>query len=149
MSLLTGKLFYEALKHDADLMQVTGGRIYSTAIETSPMDEDKTPLPYIILMMNGGSNDQTTKDGFEGMTDQVQIAAEIAADGTDTVLEIADQVREAIRNYFTDVQSGAVETENADLLPNDYVFTWDPVSWDWSKPCHFTTLHWACDTNTY
>lgn len=147
MSVLTGKVFYEALKQNEDVMRETGGRIYSTAIEVPPTDEDTTPLPYIILMANGGNNDQTSKDDFEGATDHVQIAAEIAADGTDAVLDIADMVRAAIHNYFTAVRSGEITSELADLIPEDYVFSWDPVAWDWSKPCHFTTLHWACDTN--
>ena len=147
MSVLTGKVFYEALKQNEDVMRETGGRIYSTAIEVPPMDEDTTPLPYIILMANGGNNDQTSKDDFEGATDHVQIAAEIAADGTDAVLDIANMVRAAIHDYFTAVRSGEITSEFADLIPEDYVFSWDAVAWDWSKPCHFTTLHWACDTN--
>ena len=98
MSVLTGKVFYEALKQNEDVMRETGGRIYSTAIEVPPMDEDTTPLPYIILMANGGNNDQTRKDDFEGVTDHVQIAAEIAADGTDAVLDIANMVRAAIHD---------------------------------------------------
>lgn len=147
MSILTGKVFYEALKHSEDVMRVTGGRIYSTAIEVPPMDEDTTPRPYIILMANGGSNDQMCKDGFEGETDHVQIAVEIAADGTDAVLDIANMVRVAIRDYFTAVRGGEIQSELADLIPENYTFTWDAVSWDWTCPCYFTTLHWHCDTN--
>lgn len=146
MSVLTGKVFYEALKLNEDVMRETGGRIYSTAIEVPPMEEDTTQRPYIILMANGGSNDQTYKDDFEGETDRVQIAVEISADGTDAVLDIANMVRRAIRDYFTAIRNGEKESELADLLPDDYIFTWDPISWDWSVPCHFTTLHWQCDT---
>ena len=82
-----------------------------------------------------------------GQASDVQIAAEIAADGTDAVLDIANMVRAAIHDYFTAVRSGEITSEFADLIPEDYVFSWDAVAWDWSKPCHFTTLHWACDTN--
>lgn len=146
MSLLTGRIFYEAIKQDAELMEMIGGRIYATAIEVPPTDEDKTPLPYVILMSEPLSNEQSTKDGFEGDYDQITISAEIAADGTDEVLALADKVRHTVCDYLTAVQDGEVESENEHLLPEDYQFSASGVAWDWMKPCHFMTLSWACDT---
>lgn len=146
MSLLTGRIFYEAIKQDAELMEMIGGRIYATAIEVPPTDEDNTPLPYIVLMSDQLTNDQATKESFEGDYDQITISAEIAADGTDQLLELANKVRHTVCDYLTAVQDGEVESENADLLPEDYQFSASAVAWDWVKPCHYMTLFWACDT---
>lgn len=146
MSLLTGWIFYEALKQDSRLAEMTGGRIYSTAIEVPPTEEDNTPLPYIILMAGNGQNDQQTKEGFEGDYDRTNISAEIAADGTDAVLELAEMVRQSVCRYMTAVHDGEVESENAHLLPEDYAVSWSDVAWDWTKPCHYMTIYWECDT---
>ena len=146
MSLLTGRIFYEAIKQDVKLMEMIGGRIYATAIEVPPAEEDKTPLPYIILMSEQLTNDPSTKDSFEGDTDQITIVAEIAADGTDELLDLADKVRHTVCDYLTAIQDGEVESQNAHLLPEDYQFSASGVAWDWIKPCHYMTLSWACDT---
>lgn len=147
MSLLTGRIFYEAIKQNAELMEMIGGRIYAIAIEVPPTDEDKTPLPYVILMSQQLQNDQGTKEGYEGDYDQITIAAEIAADGTDEVLELAEKVRNVVHDYLTAVRDGDVESPNANLLPEDYQFSASDVAWDWVKPCHYITLFWVCDTN--
>ena len=56
------KIFFEAITADADLMQAVGGRVKSTCFEVSPMEQDNTPLPYILIMDEGKAPSQTTKD---------------------------------------------------------------------------------------
>jgi hypothetical protein len=46
------EIFLDALKADESIMQLTEGRIYSTCVDIPPMDDDNTPLPYIIIRGN-------------------------------------------------------------------------------------------------
>lgn len=146
MSLLTGRIFYEALKQDKELDKMVGGRIFSTAIEVPPAEEDNTPPPYIILMYGRLSNDQGSKDGYEGESDMIGISASINARSTDEVLDIAEKVRNTVLDYMNAVKDGMVESENAYLLPDDYAFSASGVEWNWEKPCYTITLFWDCDT---
>lgn len=146
MGLQTGRVFYEALEQDSELVQAVGGRIYSTAIDIPPMEEDNTPLPYLILTIDGLRNDPSDKEGFEGHFDVLTISVEVAGEDTDGVAALADHVRGTVRDYFERILSGEVQSDNEHLLPEDFTdVSMSGIQWDWEKPCYWTTISWTCD----
>ena len=49
MSLITDRVFYDALKSDDEVRRMVGVRIYSTDIPVPDEQYDNEPLPYIII----------------------------------------------------------------------------------------------------
>ena len=143
MSLNTDEIFYNALRTDTSIMRETKGEIHSTCIEVPPMEKDKTPLPYIIIMFDGGANDAITKDDFEGEEDNVTVSVEISAKSRKTLGRLAEMAREAIHRYLCNIDESAPDFS---LRPDDYQISFSPVSWDWTKPCYFQTLTYQCST---
>ena len=47
------EIFYNALTADSEIASATGGRIFSTCVEVPPMENDNTPLPYIVIVDEG------------------------------------------------------------------------------------------------
>ena len=143
MSLTTDEIFWNALKHDADIMKTTGGRIYSTAITVPPTEQDNVSVPYIVTSFGGGGNDQQTKDDYESDSDSVKISIEVTAKTREELGELMKKVRQAVRNYFRDATE---DSEDYDLIPDDYQLNFSEVSWDWEKPCFWQTLTYQCST---
>ena len=80
MSLITDKVFYNALLSSSELTALVGDRIYNTSIAVPDEDLLNEPVPYIIITFDGMQNEGLTKDNsFEGDTDKVQISIEITA----------------------------------------------------------------------
>lgn len=143
MSLTTDEIFWNALKHDAVIVKTTGARIYSAAITVPPSEQDNVSVPYIVTSFDGGSNEQQTKDDYESDTDTVDVSIEVTAKTREELGELMGQVRQAVRNYFR----GATEdSEDYDLIPDDYQLSFSAVSWDWEKPCFWQTLIYQCST---
>lgn len=146
MSLITDKVFYNALRSNATLMERVGGRIESTSI---PVPDDKfldTPVPYIIITFDGLQNEGFTKDNsYEGDQDKVQVSIEVAADTRDDLGEIMQTIRETIIEYFEDDDGHA--WDDYQYIPTNYTFTASPVGYDSMKPCYYQTLTYNCDTN--
>ena len=146
MSLITDKVFYNALRSNAELMATVGGRIESTSIPVPDEQLDNTPVPYIIITFDGLQNEGHTKDNsFEGDTDKVQIGIEITAADRETLGTIADLVRSTVIAYFEATEGHAID--DYDLVPQDYNLTAGPIQYDPVKPCFFQTLTYNCDTN--
>ena len=136
MSLATDSIFVNALKANNELMRTVGDRLYDPAI-TLPIEElINAPVPYIIVMFEGLSNDENTKDdGMEGDTDSVTISIEIAAKSRKALSELAESVRQTIHDYLSD--------EDTDI--NDYHFSAERVNYDDQKPCCWQVLNYKCD----
>ena len=144
------EIFYAALTADATIMEACGyvapksqsdpgtpARIYSTCVEVPPMENDNTPLPYIIIMDEGLQNDQGTKDDeWEAYEDRVQASVQISADRPKEVKRLTRLCRKAIADYI------AAMTGEKPYLQS---LTTDGTAWDWTKPCYYKTLQYQCD----
>ena len=145
MSLVTDIIFVKALQANAELMaQLPAGDVYNPSIPLPDEELDNAPIPFIIVSFGGLSNDQSSKDGYEGYSDIVNISIDVVAKTRQQLGELADQVRSTIREYFENLS----ETDKYyDLVPNDYQFSAQDVQYDYRKPCYFQTLNWECDVN--
>ena len=160
MSLHTDIAFKAAIMSDADLLAIVTPsptpaqphpkpRIYNSAIPVPDENLDNVPVPYIIVMYNGMTNDAGTKDDYECDTDTVQIGIEVAATTRGQLAKIMMMIREAVRNYFINYEPP--EDEDAEDLseeiPIDYQVSASPVIYNAYKPCHWQVLNYQCDTN--
>ena len=145
MSLITDKVFYNALRSNAELMARVEGRIESTSIPVPDEKFENTPLPYIIITFDGLQNEGFTKDNsFEGNEDKVQVSIEVAADTRDDLGDIMQTIRQTVIDYF----EGIEESDNDwPLVPNNYTFAAGAIGYDSMKPCYYQTLTYNCDTN--
>ena len=146
MSLITDKVFYNALRSNASLMEQVGGRIESTSI---PVPDDKlenTPVPYIIITFDGLQNEGFTKDNsFEGCEDKVQVGIEVAADTRDDLGDLMQTIRKTVIDYFEDTDGHA--WDDYDYIPTNYKLSASAIGYDGDKPCYYQTLIYNCDTN--
>lgn len=146
MSLITDKVFYNALRSNADLMTQVGGRIESTSIPVPDEEFDNVPVPYVIITFDGLQNEGFTKDNsFEGDTDRVQVGIVVAADTRDDLGDIMQAIRAIIIAYFEDGENHTYD--DYDLVPNSYTFSAGQIGYDPDKPCYYQTLTYNCDTN--
>ena len=146
MSLITDKVFYNALKSNAELVEEVGGRIYSTAIPTPDEELLNEPVPYIIITFDGMQNEGYTKDNsFEGDTDKVQVGILVASEDRESLGVLAEMIRQTVINYFENTTGHA--KEDYDLVPSDYAITASAIQYDSLKPCFWQSLNYACDTN--
>ena len=146
MSLITDKVFYNALRSNATLMAQVDGRIESTSIPVPDEQLNNTPVPYIIITFDGLQNEGHTKDNsFEGETDKVQVGIEVTANTRDDLGEIMQAIRETIIEYFEDTDGHA--WDDYEYIPTNYTLTASAIGYDGDKPCYYQTLIYNCDTN--
>ena len=146
MSLITDKVFYNALRSNAELMATVGGRIESISIPVPDEQLDNTPVPYIIITFDGLQNEGHTKDNsFEGETDKVQVGIEVAADSRDDLGDLMQTIRQTIIDYFEDTEGHA--WDDYDYIPTNYKLEASAIGYDGDKPCYYQTLTYNCDTN--
>ena len=130
------EIIYAALAADETLASVAGG-IHSTCVEVPPVEDDNTPLPYIIITDDPYTNDQGTKDDvWEGSVDHVQASVIINASSPAEVKQLRRRIRHAIATYVASMTSGQPYLTGASN---------EGIAWDWQKPCYFDTLHYQCD----
>lgn len=145
MSLITDKVFYNALRSNAELMATVGGRIESTSIPVPDEEFDNVDVPYIIITFDGLQNEGFTKDNsFEGCEDKVQVSIEVAADTRDALGDIMETIRQTVIAYFEDTEGHA--WDDYEYVPTNYTFTASAVGYDSMKPCYYQTLTYNCDT---
>lgn len=138
------ELIFNAIKADADLMTVIGGRVESTCFEVSPEDKDNTPLPYIVIRDEGKQPARETKDDdWMPSMWQVGAAIEVGAKDPKTVDDIAMMAMQAVTNYVT------THYNQGDYIPNllEGFPKTDGVQWDWMKPCYWDLVHYVCDVD--
>ena len=146
MSLITDKVFYNALRSNSEVMALVSGRIESTSIPVPDEQFLNEPVPYIIITFDSLQNEGFTKDNsFEGDTDRVQVSIEVAADSRDALGDIMEAIRKAVIDYFEDKDGHA--WDDYDYVPNSYTFSAGPIGYDSMKPCYYQTLQYQCDTN--
>lgn len=146
MSLITDKVFFNALKSNAQLVQDFGGRIYSTAIPTPDEELLNEPVPYAIITFDGMQNEAWTKDNsFEGDNDKVQIGILVAAEDRESLGALMEDIRKTVIEYFEDTVGHT--KEDYDLVPDEYTLTASAIQYDSLKPCFWQSLNYACDTN--
>ena len=138
------KIFFDAIRADADLMTAIGGRVKSTCFEVSPDEQDNTPLPYVIVIDEGKQPAQTTKDD-EWMPSLWRVSAgiEVGAKSPNEVDAIIMKAMRAIANY---IQTLCEQGEDVPYLSEGFPQT-QGVTWDWTKPCYFDVAHYQCDIN--
>lgn len=147
MSLITDKIFYEALAASTTISEAVDGRIYNTAIAT-PEDELNEPLPYIIITFDGMQNEGFTKDNsYEGDTDNVQIGIIVAASDRETLGTLMTDVRAQIVSYFENYEPATGAEDLTELIPRSYTLSASPIQYDFLNPCYYQTLTYQCSTN--
>lgn len=144
MSLRTDQFFYDAIKASSSILEEVDGRIFNPARST--VDEDEDRVPYIIITLDGGSNDSGTKDDVEGDTDTVSISVLIVHNDRESLAELAEAVRLQCRTFLSQVEDDE-ESEDYALAPLDWSFSFGEVAYDDMKPCVFQTLRYQCSTN--
>ena len=146
MSLITDKVFYNALRSNSELMATVGGRIESTSIPVPDEQLDNTPVPYIIIIFEGLQNEGFTKDNdYEGDTDMVQVSVEVAAENRDQLGSIMQTIRQTVIAYFED--DDGHDWDDYEYVPRNYTFTAGAIGYDPEKPCYYQTLQYQCVTN--
>ena len=162
MSLQTDRIFFEALNADATLAEILGAkaatdteeavppRLYNTAIPLPDEDADNVPAPYVIVTFDGLTNDESTKDSYEGDTDMVQIGIEVAALTRPQLAQLTEMVRRDVRTFFKNYAPAAGEESEdlSPLIPFDYRLTASAISYDGYKPAFWQVLFYQCDTNS-
>ena len=138
------KIFFDAITADAELMQAVGGRVKSTCFEVSPDEQDKTPLPYIIIRDFGKQPAQTTKDD-EWMPSLWNVGAgiEVGAASPNEVDALVMKAMKAIANHISTLAS---QGEEIPYLNEGFPRT-QGVDWDWTKPCYWDLAQYQCDVN--
>lgn len=145
MSLVTDKVFYNALVSNASLVETVSGRIYNTTIPVPDEELPNTPMPIIIISFDGMQNDGFSKDSsYEGCTDKVQVSIEVEADDREQLQTIIETVRQTVSEYF---ENAVEDQEDYLLVPLDYQLSASPVEYDSKVPCFFQSLLYNCDTN--
>ena len=146
MSLITDKVFYNALRSNTAIMQAVSGRIENVAIPVPEEQLLNEPVPYLIIAFDGLQNDGFSKDNsFEGYNDKVQVSIHAAAETREQLGDIMQEVRQAIIEYFEDTENH--EWDDYELVPNNYTFSASAIAYDDMKPCYFQSLIYNCDTN--
>lgn len=135
------EIIYNAITADAALMTAIGGRVKSTCFEVAPGDEDKTPIPNIIITDDGFQNQVGTKDTvWESDEDRVQVTVDIAAASPNEVKQLVKAVRRAIKQYVILTYQDGNDTPELESL------TSEGIAWDWMKPCYYQRLTYQCIT---
>lgn len=146
MSLITDKVFYNALRSNAELMATVKGRIESTSIPVPEEQLLNEPVPYVIITFEGLQNEGFTKDNdFEGDLDKVQVSIVVAAQSRDELGGIMQTIRQTVIAYFEDGEGHA--WDDYEYIPTNYTLTASQVAYDSIKPCYYQTLTYNCDTN--
>ena len=145
MSLQTDIIFVRALRENQELMaQLPAGDVYNTAIALPEPEAENAPLPYIIVSYDGMTNDQTTKDSFEGDTDTVTIGIEVAASTRKELFDLTQAVRATVLAFFEQLPE---DDEDFAEAPLDYQLSATAVNYADLKPCYWQRLSYQCDVN--
>jgi hypothetical protein len=145
MSLQTDIIFVKAISSNAALMaKLPAHGCYNTAIPVPKEGDANVKIPYVLVSYSGMENENRTKDSFEGQNDKVEIQVEIAARNRNELAELAETIRETIRDYF---ENADPRDEDFELIPEDYHLSASAVMLDDAKPCHWQILSYSCDTN--
>lgn len=146
MSILTMKIFIDALDASDDVTALAGERIWPVAVPGSDEDFENVELPYIVVGYTGPNNQAETKDErWAGDTDTEQIHVLMVAKDVDQLADLEDKVRQAVTNYFDTLEPG---DDNYGLLPDNGASpNGDTVNFDPWKPSYSHTLTYQAETD--
>ena len=147
MSLLTIKLFIDALDADNGVTGLAERRIYPVAVPGSDEEFENIELPYIVVGYTGPNNQVEHKDQrWMGNNDHEQIHVLMVAADIDGLANLEDKVKKAITTYFDALQPN---DENYGLLPDNGMNPQgDTVEYDPWKPAYSHTLTYQCETDS-
>lgn len=133
----TDKFFWDALRTDGNVAKVTGGRIFNTARPT--IDERQDRVPYVIIIFDSLTNDETTKDDeAESPYDSVNIGILCVANDREQLARLTQAVRDRNKEYMLDKgDSYGIE---------GWQFSAGAVMYDELKPCFYQTLNYNVTT---
>ena len=80
---------------------------------------------------------ESKDDEWESDSDIVQASVIINAESPKDVKRLRRQIRHIIAEYVEDMEYEA--------RPELRSLSNDGISWDWTKPCYFDTLHYQCE----
>lgn len=142
------EIIYDAIKADATLMTAIGGHVISTCFEVSPGEADNTPVPYLIVTLDGEQNNLGTKDTiWEGPDDSVRAGVEVAGTEPREVKRLVRMVRRAVERYVVNMyQTEQINDYDKKLQLDSLVVS--ELAWDWMKPCYFQNITYSATTNS-
>ena len=141
MSLQTDRVFFDALKANTTFMAAISNRLYNTAIPLPDNKAANVPAPYVIISFDGFSNDESTKDSYEGATDNVSVGIMIVAATREKLAELVDAVRTTIESYMENVEDTDPDFSE---VPVDYHLSGSQISYDPDKNARYIQLTYAC-----
>lgn len=144
MSLLTIKIFINALEASQDVTDLVDDRIYPIAFTGTDEEFENLTLPYIIVGYTGPNNQPETKDSvWEGNVDHEQVHVFFVAENIDQLADIEEKGRQAVTDYFSSLTP---QDPNYSLLPdNGLVVQGDMVECNPYKPSFYHTLTYQCE----
>lgn len=141
MSLQTDRVFFDALKANTTFMAAISNRLYNTAIPLPDNKAANVPAPYVIISFDGFSNDESTKDSYEGATDNVSVGIMIVAATREKLAELVDAIRTTIESYMENVEGADPDFSE---VPVDYHLSGSQISYDPDKNARYIQLTYAC-----
>jgi hypothetical protein len=141
MSLQTDRVFFDALKANTTFMAAISNRLYNTAIPLPDNKAANVPAPYVIISFDGFSNDESTKDSYEGATDNVSVGIMIVAATREKLAELVDAIRTTIESYMENVEDTDPDFSE---IPVDYHLSGSQISYDPDKNARYIQLTYAC-----
>lgn len=141
MSLQTDRVFFDALKANTTFMAAISNRLYNTAIPLPDNKAANVPAPYVIISFDGFSNDESTKDSYEGATDNVSVGIMIVAATREKLAELVDAIRTTIESYMENVEDADPDFSE---VPVDYHLSGSQISYDPDKNARYIQLTYAC-----
>lgn len=141
MSLQTDRVFFDALKANTTFMAAISNRLYNTAIPLPDNKAANVPAPYVIISFDGFSNDESTKDSYEGATDNVSVGIMIVAATREKLAELIDAIRTTIESYMENVEDTDPDFSE---VPVDYHLSGSQISYDPDKNARYIQLTYAC-----
>lgn len=133
------ELIYLALAKNSELMTAVGYRMQSTCFEVSPDEQDNTPIPCVIIMDNGLTNQPENKDQvWEGCEDNVVASVEVDGNSPKEVKHLIKMIRRIVAQYMRD------KAEQGDEIPELQNIQVSNLAWDWLKPCYHQTITYNC-----
>ena len=141
MSLQTDRVFFDILKSKATLMQTLDNRLYNTAIPEPDEKAANVPAPYVIISFDSFTNNQSTKDSYEGRIDNVSVSILIVAKTREQLAEIVDAIRTTISSHLENATESDPDYYE---LPEDYELSGSQISYDPDKKARYLTLTYAC-----
>ena len=141
MSLQTDRVFFDALKANTTFMAAISNRLYNTAIPLPDNKAANVPAPYVIISFDGFSNDESTKDSYEGATDNVSVGIMIVAATREKLAELVDAIRTTIESYMENVEDTDPDFSE---VPVAYHLSGSQISYDPDKNARYIQLTYAC-----